>query len=426
MILTIIYFVFILGVTVFIHELGHFLFAKKFGVHVYEFSIGMGPKLFKFNRKNDETDYCIRLFPIGGYVQMAGEEIETDEKIPVEKRLQSKKWYQRLMIMVAGVMNNFLLALVILFTVALIKGVTLDTRFVENSKIPELKDGDKIIAINGKNVNNYDKLALELTVVGDKDFEMTVVRDNKKKQIKVRPVAIGDDFLVHGYDYGFSLDELKINNSTNKKLSNGDKVIAIDNLSVESYDDLINILKGKLDDKKDEYKLTFTVSDKNSKEKDVEVTIKSNKEDILLGYDYGFELTGEYEKGIIVSIKYAFHKFFSLIEQMIFTIIYLCTGTLSVKMLSGPVGIFNVVGTVSSSGFVSILSLLALISVNVGFINLLPIPAFDGGHVLFIIIEKIKGSPVNPKVENTIHTVFLVLLMLLMLYITFNDIVKLF
>ena len=95
-------------------------------------------------------------------------------------------------------------------------------------------------------------------------------------------------------------------------------------------------------------------------------------------------------------------------------------------MLSGPVGIFNVVGAASKSGFVTILSLLALISVNVGFINLLPIPAFDGGHVLFLIIEKIKGSPVSQKLENTIHTIFLVLLMILMVYITFNDVLKLF
>ena len=111
---------------------------------------------------------------------------------------------------------------------------------------------------------------------------------------------------------------------------------------------------------------------------------------------------------------------------MIFTVYYLITGTLSIKMLSGPVGIFNVVGTVSHVGFMAILSLLAMISVNVGFINLLPIPAFDGGHVLFIVIEKLKGSPVNQKVENTIHTVFLVLLMILMIYITFNDILKIF
>ena len=174
MILTIIYFIFILGLTVFIHELGHFLFAKKFGVYVYEFSIGMGPRLFKFKRKNDETDYCIRLFPIGGYVQMAGEEVEVDENIPKEKRLQSKKWYQRLLIMVAGVMNNFILAIVVLFIVALVNGVTLDSRFVTNTSINNLADGEKIIKINGRSVNNYDKLALELTVAGDKDFIMTV------------------------------------------------------------------------------------------------------------------------------------------------------------------------------------------------------------------------------------------------------------
>lgn len=341
--LTIIYFVFILGVTVFIHELGHFLFAKKFGVYVYEFSIGMGPRLFKFNRKNDETDYCIRLFPIGGYVQMAGEEVEVDEKIPVEKRLQSKKWYQRLLIMVAGVMNNFILAIVVLFIVALFNGVRLDSRFVTNSTISGLKDGDKIVSINNRFVNNYDKLALELTVVGKKDFKMKVMhKDGNYQTVKVSPKAVYDE-----------------------------------------------------------------------------------KEE-LLGYDYGFELTGKHEHNLLVSIRYAFRKFFSLIEQMIFTVLYLFTGDLSIKLLSGPVGIFNVVGTASSAGFMMILSLLALISVNVGFINLLPIPAFDGGHVLFIIIEKIKGSPVNQKIENTIHTVFLVLLMILMLYITFNDILKLF
>ena len=125
MILTLIYFIFILGIVVFIHELGHFLFAKKAGVYVYEFSIGMGPRIFKFKRKkkikdkngkvtfvDDETDYCIRLFPIGGFVQMAGEEIEVDENIPKDKRLQSKRWGQRFMVMVAGVMNNFILAFI--------------------------------------------------------------------------------------------------------------------------------------------------------------------------------------------------------------------------------------------------------------------------------------------------------------------------
>ena len=327
LIITILAFIFILGVTVTIHEFGHFLFAKKAGIYVYEFSIGMGPRLFKFNRKNDETDYSIRLLPIGGYVQMAGEDIT---------------WLQRFLTMVAGVMFNFILAIVVLFIIALINGVTLDATKISKSNIKGLRVGDRIVSVDGKFVNNYDKLALELSVAGNHKFDMKVKHaDNTYSTVTVKPKAV------------------------------------------------------------------YT---------------KKNK---LKGYTYGFEITGKYEHGFLSSAKYAFTKFFSIVEQMFFTIWYLITGKISLKLLSGPVGIFSIVGTAAKTGFVSVLSLLALISVNVGFINLLPIPAFDGGHILFLIIEKIKGSKVNPKVENTIHTIFFILLMALMLYITFNDILRL-
>lgn len=340
--ITLIAFIFILGVTVTIHEFGHFLFAKKAGIYVYEFSIGMGPRLFKFNRKNDETDYSIRLLPIGGYVQMAGEDIEVDKEIPEDKQLQSKTWLQRFLTMVAGVMFNFLLAIVVLFIVALINGVTIDATKISKSNIKGLKVGDKIVSVNGKFVNNYDKLALELSVAGNNKFTMKVKhKDNTYDTVTVKPKAV------------------------------------------------------------------YT---------------KKHK---LKGYTYGFEIKGKHEHSILSSIKYAFTKFFSIMEQMFFTVWYLITGKISLKLLSGPVGIFSIVGTAAKTGFVSVLSLLALISVNVGFINLLPIPAFDGGHILFLIIEKIKGSKVNPKVENTIHTIFFILLMALMLYITFNDILRL-
>lgn len=111
---------------------------------------------------------------------------------------------------------------------------------------------------------------------------------------------------------------------------------------------------------------------------------------------------------------------------MFWTVWYLITGKISLKLLSGPVGIYNVVGQAKDAGFSSILSLIALLNINVGFINILPLPAFDGGHALFLIIEKIKGSPVNPKIENTIHNIFFILLMVLMVYVTFNDVVRLF
>lgn len=342
-IITIIAFIFILGVTVTIHEFGHFLFAKKAGIYVYEFSIGMGPRLFKFNRKNDETDYSIRLLPIGGYVQMAGEDIEVDEKIPKDRLLQSKNWKERFMTMVAGVMFNFLLAILVLFIIALINGVTIDATKVDTSKINGLNKGDKIVEVNDHFVNNYDKLALELSVAGSKTFDMKVKHQNGTYDtVTIKPKAVYDE------------------------------------------------------------------------------------KDNLKGYEYGFTITGKHEHSFLSSIKYAFSKFFSTVEQMFFTVWYLITGSLSLKLLSGPVGIFSIVGTAAESGFISVLSLLALISINVGFINLLPIPAFDGGHILFLIIEKIKGSKVNPKVENTIHSIFFILLMALMLYITFNDIGRLF
>ena len=342
LVITIIAFIFILGVTVTIHEFGHFLFAKKAGIYVYEFSIGMGPRLFKFKRANDETDYSIRLLPIGGYVSMAGEDIQEDKNVPKEKMLQSKTWGQRFMTMVAGVMFNFLLAIVVLFIIAAFKGATMDTMYISKSKIDGLKVGDKIVEVDGHFVNNYDKLSLELAVAGSAKYDIKVKhKDNTYDYISIKPEAVYD----------------------------------------------------------------------------------SNKN--LKGYSYPFEITGKSEHNIITPFKYAFCKFFSTVEQMAFTVWYLITGKLSLKLLSGPVGIFTVVGTASKTGIFSVLSLLALISINVGFINLLPIPAFDGGHILFLIIEKIKGSKLNPKVENTIHMVFFVLLMILMLYITLNDILRL-
>ena len=113
-------------------------------------------------------------------------------------------------------------------------------------------------------------------------------------------------------------------------------------------------------------------------------------------------------------------------KQMVITVKSLFTGDLSVGNLSGPVGIYSVVGQTSSTGINAVIQLIALLSVNVGFINLLPFPAFDGGRILFLIIEKIKGSPVSSKVENIIHSVGFILLMLLLLYVTFNDILRLF
>ena len=344
--MTLIYFILILGITVFIHELGHFIFAKHAGIYVYEFSIWMGPQIFKFHRKNDETEYSIRLLPIGGYVQMAGEEIEADEDIPKEKQMTHKKWHQRFMTVIAGILFNFLLAIFIFFIVGLINGVPTETTTVadvsKNSAAFKagLKSGAKILKINGTKIVSSDHLMLLVQINGKDKMNMTILRDGKEKALQITPKEI--------------------------------------------------------------------------------------KENDQVSYQYGFSLKNHLVHDFFSAVKYGFTKMFSLIHQMILIIAYLLLGKLSISSLAGPVGIYTVVDQSAKAGILSLIYLLGFLSLNVGFINFLPIPAFDGGRLLFLIIEKIKGSPVKPKIENTIHEIGFVFLMVLMVVITYHDILRLF
>lgn len=344
--MTIIYFLLILGIVVTIHEFGHFLFAKKAGVYVYEFSIGMGPKLFNFKRKNDETNYVVRLLPIGGYVQMAGEEVEADKNIPKEKNMQSKSWLQRFLIVVAGILFNFILACLIFFIIGLVNGAPVNKPYVTNvtegtpAYSAGLRDDDLITSINGVKIRNTDRLLIEMQV------------------------NLGETI------------NLEVRNSNNEI-------------------------------------------------KKVSITPEKVEEDGKESYKYGLSLKNEVKKGFFESIKYAFTHFVSLVGQMFITIWYLIIGKLSLSNLSGPIGIFNVVDQSAKAGFINIIYLTGYISLNVGFMNLLPIPALDGGRLLFLIIEKIIRKPVNPKVENTIHNVGFILLLLLVVFVSYGDIVRL-
>lgn len=345
--MTLIIFILVLGAIIFIHELGHFIFAKLMGVYVYEFSLGMGPKIF--HKKGKETEYCLRLIPIGGFCSLAGEEVDEEEiKVPKKRRLQAKKPWQRFLIMFFGPGFNFLFAILTLFFVALIWGSPNYEPVVSSvsKNYPAYQVGmeknDKIIEINHHNISTLDDVSLYLTIADTK----------KTTTIKVEK----------------------------------------ENKDVKTY---------KLKPKKVTEKGTTT-------------------------YKYGIGLKSEKKYGFLNSLKYTYVKTGSLFKQMWITVESLFTGGVKIKQLSGPVGIYSIVGEQSKAGLASILYLMAFLSINVGFINLLPLPAFDGGHILFIIIEKIKGSPVSQKTENMIHTIGLFLLMALMVYITFNDILRLF
>lgn len=341
-------FVLVLGVIVFIHEFGHFIFAKLNGVYVYEFAIGMGPKLL--SKQGKETEYTLRLIPIGGFCQLAGEEVEEDErnKVPKGRRLQDKKAWQRFLIMFFGAGNNFISAIIIIFFISLVWGGTSMTPKISSmennypAKTAGLEKNDIILKINNHKISSMDDVSLYLTIADhEKQTKIQVKKPNGQiRNYKIKP----------------------------KKVT-----------------------KGK-----------------------------------TTSYVYGIGLKQEKTYGFVNAVKYTYKKTSSIFKQMFITVGYLFTGGIKINQLSGPVGIYSIVGEQSKAGLSSILYLIAFLSINVGFINLLPLPAFDGGHILFIIIEKIKGSPVNPDTENKIHTIGLMLLMLLMIYITFNDIIRLF
>ena len=211
--MTIIYFLLILSLIIMIHEFGHFIFAKKAGIYVYEFSLGMGPRIFKWKRKNDETEYSIRAFPIGGFVSMAGEEVEVDEKVPVEQRLQSKTWIQRFLVVIAGVMMNFILALVLLFIYGLATGIDTNEAIIGsvNDTSPlysfGLEENDKIIKINGNNTKSLDMFLLEYQVaLNGKEVKFTIQKSNGDiKEYKAVPTKNEEN----KYTFGFSLKQIK-------------------------------------------------------------------------------------------------------------------------------------------------------------------------------------------------------------------------
>ena len=347
--ITLIILIIMLGIIIFVHEFGHFIVAKKTGVYVDEFALGMGPRIFKWKRKNDPTIYSIRLFPIGGFCAMAGEVVEeSDKKLKKNQYMCNKKPYQKFLILIAGVTMNFILALVLFFMQGIIWGSSNQLSYVglvtENSAIYKsgIEEGDKIISINGVKTNTWDKIQVALALNNNDDTYEFVV----KKQ----------------------------DGSVNK------------------------------------YEVTPDV-EKNENGEEVKV--------------FGFGAGNTLNKGIINSIKYAFIKFYSVISSMALIIIKLFSGNLSLKSLAGPVGMYTVVGESAKLGIQNLIYLTAYLSVNVGFINVIPFPAFDGGRILFVLIEKIKGSPVSPKIENMIHTIGFALLMLLMVLVTYQDILRL-
>lgn len=347
--LSLVLFIIILGTIVLIHELGHFLFAKLFGVYVYEYSIGMGKKIWSKKPKNSETEYSIRLFPIGGFVRLAGEEGEDgDDSVPEEKKLYKKGFIARFLIFFMGPGFNMLLAIIALFITCSIFNCNLTTMELDNvtDEYPAyqagLRNGDTLLAVNGEKVSTWTQARLKIATTEEGKTIKFKVKDANGtiKNVSVKPKKVVDEDGNKSYVYGLGSKTVKYS-------------------------------------------------------------------------------------GIVGGAQYSILESREILLSMFDTIKYLFSGKLGVNDLSGPVGIYEVVDKQAKYGIDSLLYLLAYLSINVGVVNLIPFPAFDGGHILFLIIEKIRRKPVNPNVEATITGIGFVCLMILMVYVTFHDVFNL-
>lgn len=409
--------IFLLGFLIGIHETGHFLVAKLCKVKVNEFAIGFGPTIWK--KQGKETKYALRLIPLGGFVSMEGEEEHSDEEGSFSKASIPK----RIAIVMAGATVNIIFALIVYFTLSANSGSNITT--IINNVVPDyaadqagFKAGDEIIKINNKRVRiSTDVTNIVTNSNGDK-LTVTIKRDGEYKDIILSPTEV--EYKSTGiYLYQVSQESTKIatveQGSVAQKqgLKAGDNIISVNSEMVQDNPEkLIDILNNS------EYeKLNFEI-ERNGENINIEIEPQT-----LSTYYLGV-IFKEAENNFFSNIYYAFFNTGDFVVSIADNVKQIFTGKVSTDQLMGPVGISEVVA--KTNGFREFIYMLALISMSLGVTNLMPFPPLDGGKILFLIIEAIRRKPLKEETEVKIQLLGFAVLITLSLYITYNDILRIF
>lgn len=428
---------------IFIHEFGHFITAKKSGIKVNEFSLGMGPKIFSFGK--GETKYSLRIFPIGGFCAMEGE----DEESPEPRAFNNAKVWKRMIVVIAGAVMNIILGFVLMFVVVVQQDAYSSTEVqsfpaTSFSSCTGLQSGDMIKEINGYGIStsmdfNYPISTAELKTVDGSTLE--IYKEDCGNNLYNMAVSLVQDKNNKLSDEQVSKVNELLSKSTNEIVKAKSKE---DAFSVyENYYKEINDACGIKD-----YKVEKIVEKETRKRYTADILVERNGEEKLLKNVQFFTYTTKDNSDPQVSIDFYVKPiektFGSVISQTFKQTISTCkmiyaslggllTGKFGLKDMSGPIGIASAVTTVASeslsSGFMSavnsIIYVMMIITVNLGLFNMLPFPALDGGRFVFLIIEAIRGKSVPRKVEAIVNGIGMGLLILLMILITANDIFKL-
>jgi len=430
---TLISFIIVLGILIFIHELGHFAVAKACGVGVEKFSLGFGPRLVGIKR--GETEYRISALPLGGYVKMVGEAPGEDVSPELAaKSFTHKPVWKRAAIVASGPAMNLILAIVLLPVIFMI-GIQVPAYLEKPAEVgyvvPDepaakagLTSGDTVVSVDGKPVRNWEDLLTQLAMNPSKNVALEVTRDGQSIKTSITP----DTSDETGAGYGGMYPPMKplIGDvapgypAKEAGLKGGDLILAINGARITHWAQLENAIhkdggSKKLLVERDGKELTFEVLPKYNEEAKVHLIGISRQEDLVYR-QYGF--TESITKGVASGIDMT-GKLFVVIKGLVL-------GDYSLKTLGGPIMIAQVAGKAAESGLADLLSLVAFLSLQLGIINLFPIPVLDGGHIVFFGLEAIKGKPLSEKFMTVAQQVGIALLIGLMVLVTWNDLARIF
>ena len=427
-----------LAALIFVHELGHFLAARKVGVVVEKFALGFGPKIVGFTK--GETEYLIAAIPLGGYVKMKGEEIEesdADEK----GSFSAAPVGHRLAIAFAGPLFNILFAIGIYYFVYLMGVPTLSPVVgTVNDESPALvaglQTGDRILAIGGEKISYWEQLQKRVHDSPGHSLDFKVERNGNIINVPITPVTeqitglFGDKEsvgLIGITPLVRSITLVKEGTPAARAgIQEGDTLTQVDGTKIFGWGDL----KTAAIDKPGQ-ELTFHVL-RNGTEVLLKITpeakitkdLQGNKIEIgMLGIGMSGEMTQE-KYGLLGAFNRACEETWKLTFLIAVSIKKMILGSIPADSIGGPILIFQIYGEQAEQGFNELIRLTALLSINLGLLNLLPIPVLDGGHIFFFLIEILKGKPVSEKNRERAQQVGFFMLISLMVFAFYNDIMR--
>jgi regulator of sigma E protease len=426
---TLLAFAFVIGVLVFVHELGHFLAARRVGVRVLAFSVGFGPRLMGFTRGG--TEYKIAAIPLGGFVKMAGETAEDQRSGAPDEFLSKSKW-QRFQVLIAGPAMNIALAILVLWGV-LLQGADIpayrDMAPVVGAieaDAPALKAGiqvgDRLLRVDDRPVQTWDEFLFAIAGKARREVTLLVERDRQQLTMHVVPTAEGKyevgDIGVFPATHPNVRSVMAGDPAEKAGLKPGDVILAIDGETVSFANQL-----PKLISKHDGREITVQIS-RNGQIQDVRIT--PVKRDPTL-WAIGISPRDQFirvEPGVFEALRMSVVQNWESAGLIFRTLGGLFTGETSPRQLMGPVGIASLSGESAQAGIIPLLGLLASISLNLGLLNLMPIPVLDGGHILILLLEGIARRDFSLRIKERMLFAGFVLLMLLMVTVIYNDLTR--